>query len=138
MLSGSIERDGMKQISGVCGLASAILLGGCSVFSQFTTHQPNYGNQASWSKQGVSSQETATALSACNGQARAATDRDTNITTDIMAARPNNWSNTAGPVGTQNQYVSAGRGQLFENQDRDLNASIVNQCMISKGFTPGD
>jgi hypothetical protein len=80
----------------------------------------------------------AAALSTCNGQARAATDRDTNITTDIMATRPNNWSNTSGPVGTQNQYVSAGRGQLFENQDRDLSASIVNQCMISKGFTPGD
>jgi hypothetical protein len=128
----------MKQIWGVCGLASAIVLGGCSVISQFTTHQPNYGNQASWKKQGVSSQETAAALSACNGQARAATDRDTNITTDIMATRPNNWSNTNGPVGTQSQYFSGGQGQLFENQDRDLGVSIVNQCMIGKGFAPGD
>lgn len=127
----------MKEIWGVCGLASAILLGGCSVLSQFTTHQPNYGNQASWNKQGASSQETAAALSACNGEARAATERDTNITTDISTTRPNTWSNTPGLAGTQNRYFSGGQGQLFDNQDRDLSASIINQCMIGKGFAPG-
>lgn len=120
-------------------MASAILLGGCSVLSQFTIHQPSYGNQASWNKQGASSQETTAALSACNGEARAATDRDTNITTDILGTRPNTWSNTAnGPIGTQSQYFSGGHGQLFDNQDRDLSASIVNQCMTSKGFAPGN
>ena len=80
----------------------------------------------------------AAALSACNGEARAATQRDANITSDILATRPNNWSNTAsGPIGTQNQYFSGGQGQLFENQERDLSASIVNQCMIGKGYAPG-
>jgi hypothetical protein len=128
----------MKKIWGVCGLASAVLLGGCSVLSEFTIHQANHSDQANWNKQGASPQETAAALSTCNGQARAATDRDTNITTDIMATRSNNWSNTAGPVGTQSQYSSGGQGQLFENQDRDLSESIVYQCMIGKGFAPGD
>ena len=129
----------MKKIWGFCGMATAILLGGCSVLSQFSAHQPNnYGSQAGWNKQGASSEETSAALSACNGQARVATQRDTNITSDILAARPNNWSNTGpSPLGTQSQYSFGGQGQLFENQERDLSASIVNQCMIGKGFAPG-
>jgi hypothetical protein len=128
----------MKEVWGFCGVVSAVLLGGCSLLSQFTTSPPNYGNQPNWSKPGVSSEETAAAVSACNGEARTATDRDTNITTDILATRPNNWSNTTGPVGTQNQYYSAGsQGQIFENRQRDVSASIVNQCMIGKGFVPG-
>ena len=128
----------MMKIWGFCGMATAILLGGCSVLSQFTIHQPNYSAQAGWNKQGVSSQETAAALSACNGEARVTTQRDANITSDILATRPNNWSNTGpSPIGTQNQYFSGGQGQLFENQERDLSASIVNQCMIGKGFAPG-
>ena len=126
------------KIWGFCGIAAGILLGGCSVLSEFTFHQPSNGNQASWSKQGASSQETAAALSTCNGEARAATERDTNITTDILATRPNNWSNTPSQIGTRGQYYSAGQGQqLFNTQDRDLSASIVNQCMIGKGFAPG-
>jgi hypothetical protein len=128
----------MRKIWGFCGMATAILLGGCSLLSQFTAHQPNYVSQSGWNKQGASSQETAAALSACNGEARAATQRDANITSDILATRPNNWSNTAsGPIGTQNQYFSGGQGQLFENQERDLSSSIVNQCMIGKGYAPG-
>lgn len=129
----------MKKIWGFCGMATAILLGGCSVFSEFTLHRPNYNSQASWNKQGVSSQETAAALSACNGEARAATQRDANITSDIMATRSTNFTNTGpGPIGTQNQYFSGSQGQLFQNQERDVSASIVNQCMIGKGFVPGD
>lgn len=128
----------MKKIWGFCGMATAILLGGCSVLSQFSIHQPTYGGQASWNKQGASSEETAAALSACNGEARAATQRDANITSDILATRPNSFSNTGpSPLGTQNQYFSGGQGQLFQNQERDLSASIVNQCMIGRGFAPG-
>jgi hypothetical protein len=128
----------MRKIWGFCGTATAILLGGCSVISQFTLHQPNYNGQASWNKQGASSQETTAALSACNDEARVATQRDANITSDILATRPNNWSNTpSGPIGSQNQYFSGGQGQLFENQERDLSASIVNQCMIGRGYAPG-
>ena len=128
----------MKEIRGFCSMVSAILLGGCSLLSQFTTSQPNYGNQPSWTKQGVSSQQTATDLSACNGEGRTATERDANITTDILATRQNTWSNTApGPIGTQNQYFSGSQDRFFENRDRDLSASIVKQCMIGKGFVPG-
>ncbi len=119
-------------------MATAVLLGGCSLVSQFTAYEPNYNSQAGWNRQGASSQETAAALSACNGEARAATERDNNITSDIQAARPNNWSNTGpSPIGTQNRYFAGGQSQLFENQARDLSASIVNQCMIGKGFAPG-
>lgn len=127
----------MKKIWVFCGMATAILLGGCSLVSEFTPHRPNYSSQAGWNRQGASSEETAAALSACNGEARAATARDANITTDILATRPNNWSNTGpGPIGTQSQYFSGGQS-LFENQERDLSASVINQCMIGKGFVPG-
>jgi hypothetical protein len=72
------------------------------------------------------------------GAAAESNSRNSYITTDIMATRPHNWSNPNGRVGSQSQYFSGGQGQLFENQDRDLGVSIVNQCMIGKGFAPGD
>ena len=128
----------MRKIWGFCGMATAILLGGCSLLSQFTAHQPNYVSQSGWNKQGASSQETAAALSACNGEARAATQRDANITSDILATRPNNWSIPRRVrSGPRIKYFSGGQGQLFENQERDLSSSIVNQCMIGKGYAPG-
>jgi hypothetical protein len=55
----------MKKNWRIPGLTLAILLGGCSVLSEFSTQQPNYQSQVDWSKNGVSSRETAAARSDC-------------------------------------------------------------------------
>jgi hypothetical protein len=118
--------------------ALALLLGGCSIISQFSTQQPNYSSQVDWNKKGASPEETVAARSDCLSQARAATERDTNITNDIMATRQHNWGNTGPqPVGAQSQYFpTAMQGGLFDTKDQDLTNSIVQNCMISKGFAP--
>src|ERR1700743_1456135 len=100
--------------------------------------RPGYPTQVDWDKQGASAQDTAEAISDCLSQARGATDRDTNITNDIMATGHNTWSNAGPrPVGTQTEYVApAAQGQLFDSEAQNLNNSIVKDCMISKGFEP--
>jgi hypothetical protein len=130
----------MNKVWTVSGLAFAVLLGGCGVLSRFSMQQPNYPSQVDWSKQGASPQETAAARSDCFGQARSATDRDTNITNDIMATGHNTWSNTGPrPVGTQTEYVAtAAGGQLFDTEAQNVNNSVVKDCMIGKGFAPSN
>lgn len=129
----------MKKICGALGLSLAILLGGCSILSQFSPQLPNYPSPVDWSKKGVSPHETAAAQSDCLSQARAATERDTNITADIRATRPNDLSNTPQPIGTQTQYFpTAAPGQMFDTEDRNLTNSIVKNCMTGKGFVPSD
>ncbi len=97
-------------------LALALFLVGCA------------GNPG-WSRPGVSSQQTAEALADCQGQARDATQRDTNIMNDILATRSKDWNNS-GVMSTQMSEFTA------ENQNRT--GDIVNRCMIAKGFVPGD
>jgi hypothetical protein len=97
-------------------LALAMFLLGCA------------GNSG-WSRQGASSQQIAAALSDCQGEAREATRRDTNIMNDILATRGNDWNNT-GVMSTQMSEFTA------ENQNRT--GDIVSRCMIGKGFVPGD
>jgi hypothetical protein len=82
-----------------------------------------------WSKEGASKDQTAQAYSECQGLAHEATRRDSNITTDIMATRGNDWQRT-GVLSTKEQVLSAeehGRGD-----------EIINRCMIGKGFLPGN
>jgi hypothetical protein len=81
-----------------------------------------------WQRSGSSSQQTAAELADCQSQARAATERDTNIMSDIMATRGNDWRRT-GVMSTQMSAFAA------ENQNRT--SDIVNRCMIGKGFAPG-
>jgi len=80
-----------------------------------------------WARPGTSPQQTAAELSDCQSQARAATQRDTNIMNDIMATRGNDWRQT-GVMSTQMSMFSA------ENHNRT--SDIVNRCMIGKGFAP--
>lgn len=102
----------MKRV--IC-LAAAVVVFGCT-------------NNPEWSRQGESSQRTAAALADCDGQARDATQRDTNIMNDIMATRGNDWRQT-GVMSTQTSIFAA------ENHNRT--SDIVNRCMIGKGFVPG-
>jgi hypothetical protein len=81
-----------------------------------------------WSKDGMSQQATARELSECQSIAREATQRDTNIMTDIMATRGGDWQRT----GVMDTHVEA-----FSLEDRNRSGDIVNRCMIGKGFVPG-
>jgi hypothetical protein len=96
-------------------LAMALLLTGC-------------GSDRDWARTGSDSQQTAAALSDCQAQARDATQRDTNIMTDIMATRGNDWRNTdVMQVQTAN----------FAAENHNRTSDIVAQCMIGKGYSPG-
>ena len=81
-----------------------------------------------WSKDGVAPEVVKKELADCQSIARDATQRDTNIITDIMATRGNDWQRT----GVMDTHV-----QAFQTEDRDRSGNIVNRCMIGKGFVPG-
>ena len=96
-------------------VALAVVVGGCA-------------GGGDWARPGTSPQQTAAELSDCQSQARAATERDTNIMSDIMATRGNDWRNT-GVMSTQMSEFAA------ENHNRTTD--IVHRCMVGKGFVPG-
>jgi hypothetical protein len=96
-------------------LASVLALSGCS-------------SHPDWSKDGVAPEAAAKELADCQSIARDATARDTNIITDILATRRNDWQRT----GVMDTHV-----QAFQTEDRDRSGDIVNRCMIGKGFVPG-
>jgi hypothetical protein len=96
-------------------LALAVILTGCA-------------GDGGWTRSDTSPKQAATEFSDCQSQARAATQRDTNIMNDIMATRGNDWRRTD-VMGTQTSLFAA------ENHDRA--SDIVNRCMIGKGFVPG-
>jgi len=81
-----------------------------------------------WSKDGTSQQATARELAECQSVAREATQRDTNIMTDIIATRGAEWQRT----GVLDAHV-----QTFGAEDTNRTGDIVNRCMIGKGFVPG-
>ena len=81
-----------------------------------------------WTKDGLSQQATARELADCQSVAREATQRDTNIMTDIMATRGGDWQRT----GVLDTHV-----QAFSLEDSNRSGDIVNRCMIGKGFVPG-
>jgi hypothetical protein len=96
-------------------LALAVFLTGCA-------------GTGDWTRSGSSPQQTAAELSDCQSQARAATERDTNIMTDIMATRGNDWRQT-GVMSTQTS--------LFAAENHDRTSDIIQRCMVGKGFVPG-
>lgn len=130
----------MKAIWGAFGITLGLLLGGCSVLPQFSVQRPIYPGRVDWTKDGVSPHDTAMALADCLSEARAATLRDTSISTDIRAARPNSWSHIGlQPVGAGSPYVlTASQGQLSDAEEQRRANSIVKNCMIDKGFVPAD
>lgn len=84
--------------------------------------------QAEWSKEGTAPNIAARELADCQSIAREATQRDTNIMTDILATRGNDWQRT----GVMDTHV-----QTFSIENRNRGDDIVNRCMIGKGFVPG-
>lgn len=102
----------MKRI---LSLAFALALVGCA-------------SQPQWTKAGVSPQDVADALAACQSEARQATQRDTDIMNDILATRGADWQRT-GVLETQQQ--------MFKAETEGRTADIVKRCMIENGFVPG-
>jgi hypothetical protein len=96
-------------------LACALALIGCA-------------SHPEWSKDGTSPDLAARELADCQSIAREATQRDTNIMTDILATRGNDWQRT----GVMDTHV-----QTFNVENRTRGDDIVNRCMIGKGFVPG-
>jgi len=98
------------------GLAVALCLLGC-------------GGEPQWSRDGVSPEMAARELADCRSIAQEATQRDTNIDTDILASRGKDW---------QQSGVLGLKVATYDAQNRDLSGDIVRQCMIGKGFAPGN
>ena len=96
-------------------LAVALCLVGCA-------------GEPQWSKDGVSPEAAARELADCRSAAQEATQRDTNIDTDILASRGLDWQRS----GVLDLKVAT-----YNAQNRDLSGDIVQQCMIGKGFAPG-
>ena len=80
-----------------------------------------------WTRSGTSPQQTATELSECQSEARAATERDTNIMNDIMATRGSDW---------RRSDVMSTQVSLFAAENQNRTSDIINRCMIGKGFAP--
>ena len=97
-------------------VAVAVVLSGCA-------------GGGDWARSGTSPQQTAAELSDCQSQARAATERDTNIMSDIMATRGTDWRQT-GVMSTQMSEFAA--------ENRNRTSDIIHRCMIGKGFVPAD
>lgn len=81
-----------------------------------------------WSKDGVTPKTAAAELADCRSAAQEATQRDTNIDTDILASRGKDWQQS----GVLDMKVAG-----YSEENRDLSGDIVRQCMIGKGFAPG-
>jgi hypothetical protein len=103
----------MKRLS---SLVLTLALLGCS-------------SQSGWSRQDMPEQQVAKELADCKSQARAATQRDSNIMSDIMATRGGDWQRTG---------VMSAQMQSFGAENANRSTDIVNRCMAGKGFIPNE
>lgn len=83
---------------------------------------------SSWSKQGVSREKAAQDYSECRHMAEIANRRDSNIDTDILASRGQDWQR----LGILNAK-RAGYADANEARSGDM----VKRCMLAKGYTEG-
>ena len=81
-----------------------------------------------WSKQGVSREKAAQDFSECSHLAEVANQRDSNIDTDILASRGQDWA--------RNSTLSL-RRETYADSNRVRSGDIVSRCMIGKGYTRG-
>ncbi len=97
----------------ICGLALLLLLGACG---------------ANWSKSNTTPQQAAHDLSECRHDAEIANRRDSNIDTDIIASRGQDWQRLEVLRTKQSDYAESNRRRTGD---------IVDQCMFAKGYTIG-
>src|SRR5215469_8356051 len=101
----------MKRLA---GLILAVVLVGCA--------------GPTWTKDGATPDLMVQDLSDCNSLAAGATQRDTNINQDILAARSKDWQDTGALFTVQQTYAA---------QTQTQSSDIVSRCMIAKGYVPG-
>jgi hypothetical protein len=83
---------------------------------------------AQWSKPGVSQEVAARDYAECRHAAEVAHRRDSDIDTDILASRGQDWERTGLITQKRNNYADS-------NEARS--GDFVERCMIGKGYTNG-
>jgi hypothetical protein len=81
-----------------------------------------------WNKDGMTPSMTAADLADCNSFAQSATQKDTNINQDIMAARGKDWQDTGALSTIRDTYQA---------QTQDQSQTVIFRCMVGKGYAPG-
>lgn len=81
-----------------------------------------------WSKPDTSPAQAAQDLSDCRHDAELANRRDSDIDTDILATRGQDWERLG---------VLQTKRSDFAESNRARTSDIVKRCMIGKGYTSG-
>jgi hypothetical protein len=79
-----------------------------------------------WKKSGVSPDKAGRDYSECRHRAELAQRRDSNIDTDILASRGQDWERAGLLQTKRNDYADANAAR---------SGDIVERCMIDKGYT---
>jgi hypothetical protein len=82
----------------------------------------------SWNKPGVAPSKAAADYSECRHTGEMAGRRDSNIDTDILATRGQDWGRQGVLETKRNDYADANSAR---------SGDIVERCMIGKGYTTG-
>lgn len=85
------------------------------------------GGSGGWTKPGVSPETAEAEFSACQNQARGATQRDAAIDADILASRGDDWQRTGALAIKRDDMVNANRERAQQ---------VIGRCMTAKGYTP--
>lgn len=96
-------------------LASLVLLAAC-------------GSDVGWSKPGVGRQLAARDYAQCRHAAELAMRRDSDIDTDILATRGQDWTRLGILQTKRNDFADSNRARGDD---------IVERCMAAKGYTTG-
>lgn len=86
------------------------------------------GGAGQWSKPDTSPEKAAQDLSECRHAAEIANRRDSDIDTDILASRGQDWERLG--------IISTKRAE-YANSNQARSGDIVTRCMIGKGYTQG-
>ena len=81
-----------------------------------------------WTRPDTSREKAAQDLSECRHVAEVANRRDSDIDTDILASRGQDWERAS--------IISTKRAE-FADSNRARSGDIVTRCMIAKGYTQG-
>lgn len=83
---------------------------------------------STWHKADVSNEKAAQDYSECRHMAEIANQRDSNIDTDILASRGQDWQRLG--------FLSAKRAS-YADANEARTGDMVDRCMLSKGYTQG-
>jgi len=83
---------------------------------------------AGWSKPGVPPAQVARDYAECRHAAELALRRDSNIDTDILATRGQDWARLG---------VLQSKREDYADSNSARSGDIVERCMIGKGYTAG-